>query len=308
MYFAAALGSIVLVVCAACYAIARGALREAAAGRLQSDFVSAVSHEFRSPLTTLRQLTELLAHGRISDETRRRQYFDVLQQETLRLHQLVEDLLDFGRMDAGRREYRIEPVDLHELIRDGIDAYRSESTGNGHAIELSADQHVLIVDADREALQRVVRNLLENAVKYSPDRPRVWVEARADGHGALLRVRDEGIGIPPARAWTYLREVRAWRCGEAGLYSRHWYRPGDGEGDRRGAPGRVGCAERSGAWQHIRSMAALAPGGRSRPVTRILVVEDEPGIALGLEDDLRMEGWDVELIGDGAAASRRARE
>jgi signal transduction histidine kinase len=177
--------------------MARGVLREADATRRQSDFVSAVSHEFRSPLTTLRQLTELLAHGRISDETRRRQYFDVLQQETLRLHQLVEDLLDFGRMDAGRREYRIEPVDLHELIRDGIDAYRSESTGNGHAIELSADQHVLIVDADREALQRVVRNLLENAVKYSPDRPRVWVEARADGHGALLRVRDEGIGIPP---------------------------------------------------------------------------------------------------------------
>ena len=73
MYFAAALGGVVLLVCAACYAIARGVLREAAAGRLQSDFVSAVSHEFRTPLTTLRQLTELLAHGRVQDEGRRRQ-------------------------------------------------------------------------------------------------------------------------------------------------------------------------------------------------------------------------------------------
>ena len=101
-----ALAAIVLLVLLACYAMARGVLREAAAGQLQSDFVSAVSHEFRSPLTTLRQLTELLADGRIQDEGRRLRYFSVLQQETSRLHQLVENLLDFGRMDAGRLRYQ----------------------------------------------------------------------------------------------------------------------------------------------------------------------------------------------------------
>ena len=132
-YFAAALGGVVLLVCAACYAIARGVLREAAAGRLQSDFVSAVSHEFRTPLTTLRQLTELLAHGRVQDERRRRQYFDVLQKETSRLHQLVEDLLDFGRMDAGRRQYRLEPVDFSALVREGIEDYRRDSPATATA-------------------------------------------------------------------------------------------------------------------------------------------------------------------------------
>ena len=197
MYFAAALGGVVLLICAACYAIARGVFREAAAGRLQSDFVSAVSHEFRTPLTTLRQLTELLAHGRVQDEGRRRQYFDVLQKETSRLHQLVEDLLDFGRMDAGRRQYRLEPVDLSALVREGIEEYRRDSGGNGHRIELTSNPAPLVVDADREALRRVIRNLIENAVKYSPDSPTVWVETEHEPRAAVLRVRDQGIGIPP---------------------------------------------------------------------------------------------------------------
>jgi signal transduction histidine kinase len=103
---------IALVVAIACYTMARGVLREMHAARLQSDFVSAMSHEFRSPLTTLCQLTELLAHGRIHDETRRRTYFDFLQKETARLNRLVENLLDFGRMEAGRRQYRPESIDF----------------------------------------------------------------------------------------------------------------------------------------------------------------------------------------------------
>jgi signal transduction histidine kinase len=196
-YLILALVAIVLLVALACYAMARGVLREAAAGRLQSDFVSAVSHEFRSPLTTLRQLTELLADGRIHEESRRRRYFSVLQQETSRLHQLVEDLLDFGRMDAGRRQYKFEPLDFSALVQDGIEEYQSQAGAHGHKIEIISDRSRLPVDADREALRRVVRNLLENAVKYSPDANTVWVEMGCENSAAILRVRDQGIGIPP---------------------------------------------------------------------------------------------------------------
>jgi signal transduction histidine kinase len=188
--------AIILLVVLACYAMARGVLREAAAGQLQSDFVSAVSHEFRSPLTTLRQLTELLAEGRIVDEERRRQYFSVLQKETSRLHKLVENLLDFGRMDAGRGQYRLEVLDLAAVVRNVAQQYEGEAGANGHTIEVASRQGPLPVDADREALQRVVRNLLENAVKYSPKADTVWVETDRDGHNAVLRVRDQGIGIP----------------------------------------------------------------------------------------------------------------
>jgi signal transduction histidine kinase len=186
----------VLLVAGACYAIARGVLREANAGRLQGDFVSAVSHEFRSPLTALRQLTELLAQGRIQDESRRRMYFDVLLKETSRLNQLVEDLLDFGRMDAGRRQYHFEPIELSRLVDDAIQEYQREADANGHRIEFAPHSGQVIVDADRAAMKRVVRNLLENAVKYSPNALTVSVETGSEERTAVLRVRDEGMGIP----------------------------------------------------------------------------------------------------------------
>jgi signal transduction histidine kinase len=195
-YLLGVLIAVAMLVSLACYAIARGVLRESAAGRLQSDFVSAVSHEFRSPLTTLRQLTELLADGRILDEDRRRRYFGVLQQETARLHQLVESLLDFGRMDAGRRPYQFESLDLSDLVRHGIEEYRAHAGTNGHAIEAAFSPDRLVVDADPEAMRRAVRNLLDNAVKYSPDAATVWVSTACDDRRAVVRVRDEGIGIP----------------------------------------------------------------------------------------------------------------
>jgi signal transduction histidine kinase len=196
-YLILVLAAIILLVTLACYAMARGVIREASAGQLQSDFVSAVSHEFRSPLTTLRQLTELLAEGRIHDEGRRLQYFTMLQKETSRLHQLVEDLLDFGRMDAGRRQYRPVVLDFSELVREVVQTYQGESGASGHRIEVSCSVQPVFVEADREALHRVVRNLLENAVKYSPESRTVWVETDRLEHSAILRVRDQGIGIPP---------------------------------------------------------------------------------------------------------------
>jgi signal transduction histidine kinase len=187
----------VLLVAGASFAIARGVLREAVTRRLQGDFVSAVSHEFRSPLTALRQLTELLAQGRIQDESRRRMYYDVLLKETSRLHLLVESLLDFGRMEAGRRHYQFEAIDLSQVAEEAIHEYRREADASGHRIEFTANSSRLLVDADREAMKRVVRNLVENAVKYSPDALSVSVDTGSDGRMAVLRVRDEGIGVPP---------------------------------------------------------------------------------------------------------------
>jgi signal transduction histidine kinase len=124
-------------------------------------------------------------------------YFEVLRKETLRLYQLVEDLLDFGRMDAGRRQYRIEAIDFSELVREGVLEYRDESNGHGHKIEIASNSESLLVNGDKEALRRVVRNLVENAVKYSPNARTVWVETGCEQRAAVLRVRDEGIGIPP---------------------------------------------------------------------------------------------------------------
>jgi signal transduction histidine kinase len=195
-YAIMALSVFVLLVFGACYAIARGVRREAVAGQLQGDFVSAVSHEFRSPLTALRQLTELLAQGRVQDESRRRVYFDVLLRETSRLHQLVEDLLDFGRMDAGRQQYHFELLDFSALVRDSIREYETEADASQHKIDVTTQGLDLTVRADSDAVKRVVRNLIENAVKYSPGAPAIWVDVSSGEDAAVLRVRDEGIGVP----------------------------------------------------------------------------------------------------------------
>ena len=102
------------------YFTTRAVSRELAVSRLQSDFVSAVSHEFRTPLTSMLHLTDSLDRGIVSDEDRRRQYYAALAHETARLHRLVKSLLNFGRMEAGAVEYRFEPTDIAVLAGDVV--------------------------------------------------------------------------------------------------------------------------------------------------------------------------------------------
>src|SRR5262249_33141522 len=116
-YWLAGFSILSALLIAGTYLIARAVTRELAVARLQSDFVSSVSHEFRPPLTTLRQLTEILNDGRITQEERRRNYYQAMARQTERLHRLVESLLDFGRMEAGNSPYRLEPLDACAFVR-----------------------------------------------------------------------------------------------------------------------------------------------------------------------------------------------
>src|SRR6185436_2399660 len=105
--------------------------------RLQSDFVAAVSHEFRSPLTSLSHIAELLAHDRFPSEDARRTSFDILVRDTDRLRRLVEGLLDFGRFEAGAATLRLETVDVTDLVRSTVADFQERVTTEGYAIELS---------------------------------------------------------------------------------------------------------------------------------------------------------------------------
>ncbi|MBL8293636.1 MAG: HAMP domain-containing histidine kinase [Bryobacterales bacterium] len=178
------------------YFMARAVTREVALARLQSDFVAAVSHEFRTPLTTLRQLSGLLHTGRVPGEDRRRQYYEVLVRESERLDRLVDNLLNFGRMEAGAAEFRFEPFDPAGLVRSLVDDFQREVSPHGYRIELTTEADIPAVRGDRVALGRAVRNLLDNAVKYSPDRRTIWVELVQTGPQVVIRVRDQGLGIP----------------------------------------------------------------------------------------------------------------
>jgi signal transduction histidine kinase len=170
--------------------------RELAVARLQSDFVAAVSHEFRTPLTSMRQLTEILVDERIASDDRRRSYYQALARQTDRLQRLVESLLDFGRMEAGRSPYRLEPLDLAALVRSVVDQFEAEVSGRGYHVELAIDGPTSTIAGDREALTHALWNLLDNAVKYSAETRTVWVRVEPAGDRLAVRVRDRGIGIP----------------------------------------------------------------------------------------------------------------
>lgn len=189
---------VVVLVITGSGAVLRAIHRELAVARLQSDFVAAVSHEFRSPLTTLNHLTDLLQDDRVRNEERRKRYYQVLASETTRLHRLVEDLLDFGRMEAGARRYRLEELDAVALVDQVVADFRKEAESLGFTVDLQADVPRALVAADAEALRRALWNLLDNATKYSPDRKAVWVTITEEQSRLAVHVRDEGMGISPA--------------------------------------------------------------------------------------------------------------
>jgi signal transduction histidine kinase len=196
--------------------IARAVSRELAVARLKSDFVSAVSHDFRTPLATLRQLTENLSDGRVEDEDRRQAYYRAQARATSRLSRLVERLLDFGRMEAGAMRYRPELLDLGELVTSVVDEFEHVVADTGHRIDLAIDPEVPPVRGDREALAQAVWNLLDNAIKYSPGRPSVWIEVAGDDGDAAVRVRDEGPGVQPEERKDLFREFTRGAAARAG--------------------------------------------------------------------------------------------
>jgi signal transduction histidine kinase len=181
-----------LIVASGCFTF-RGIRRELETARHQAEFVSAVSHEFRTPLTSIRQLSSLLQHGRVLNDARRSEYYDVLVRESERLQRLIERLLSLGRAEANK--FRFEAMDACELARAVVDEFRARD--RERAVELSLPASPCPLRADREMLALAVWNLLDNAAKYSPAERPVRVDV-ASGEGFIaIGVHDEGGGIPP---------------------------------------------------------------------------------------------------------------
>ncbi|MEX2583925.1 MAG: HAMP domain-containing sensor histidine kinase [Gemmatimonadota bacterium] len=174
---------------------ARSVNQELRLARMQSDFVSTVSHEFRSPLTAIRQLAEMLKEDRVPSEEKRRRYYEVLLQQSERLSKLVDDVLDFARMEDGRRELVSTPIDPAEFIIDVAVGARQRYAHQGFHILPRTDGPLRPIHADRNALAQALDNLIDNAVKYSTMSREVEVRAFADGGEIVFQVRDFGIGL-----------------------------------------------------------------------------------------------------------------
>ncbi|OFW03876.1 MAG: hypothetical protein A3H96_04625 [Acidobacteria bacterium RIFCSPLOWO2_02_FULL_67_36] len=168
--------------------------REMEVARLKSQFVSAVSHDLRTPLASIRQLAELLDRGVPSTE-RSREYFKVILRESERLSAFVDRVLDFARMEEGRQEYQFADVDTATWLRGVLRDAQASAEAVGKRIEAVVPDDLPPVSIDAHALATAVQNLVDNAVKYSPESDTVWVSVDAAPGGIVLRVRDQGIGI-----------------------------------------------------------------------------------------------------------------
>jgi signal transduction histidine kinase len=183
--------------------IAKAIRREAQTARMQSEFVSTVSHEFRSPLTSMRQLSELLSEGRVQSERRRQLYYETLVKETTRLQRLIESLLNFGRMEAGARQYVFETLDVASVVEQVTGEF---GTGSGRRIVTIAPAAACLMEADPDAIAVALRNLLDNALKYSPLDAPVSVEWTAREGFIAIEVRDRGCGIPESERHIIFRK------------------------------------------------------------------------------------------------------
>jgi signal transduction histidine kinase len=196
--FSALIGAVVLVATAGLIAARRAFYQQQRLGEMKSNFVSSVSHELRAPIASMRLLSEALERGKISDPAKQQEYYRFLVQESRRLTSLIENVLDFSRIEQGRKEYRFEPADLDALASQTVKLmlpYAGE-----HQVQLlwqPGREPAPQLSCDGPALQQALINLIDNAVKHSPAGAAVSIGLESAAGSVRLWVEDRGAGIPP---------------------------------------------------------------------------------------------------------------
>ena len=190
------LGALSLLMAAGMVLTYHNVTRELALAKLKSDFVSNVSHELRTPLALIRLYAETLELGRISSSGKQQEYYEIIRKESERLTSLINNILDFSRIESGKKEYSFRETNVADLVRTTLESYRFEIEQNGFQFEQKIDNDVPPLWVDREAIARSLLNLVNNAVKYSANEKYLGVRLYRHTGGVNLEVVDRGIGIP----------------------------------------------------------------------------------------------------------------
>lgn len=165
---------------------------------MKSEFVAAVTHELKTPLASIKLVGDTLARGRYNSSDTVRDYAAILSQEERRLSHLIENLLTYSRLsDVGQR-YSVEPVDISELIEDALEPFRARLKELGFRVVAEHDAELPLVRGDRAALLQAFANIIDNAIKYSPEQRSLEIHARADTEHVCVAFSDTGVGIPEA--------------------------------------------------------------------------------------------------------------
>ena len=185
-----------VIVFAVAFAL-RFILHEMALADLKSTFVSNVSHELKTPLALIRLFSETLEMGRVADREKEKEFLRVIGKESERLTHLIDNVLDVGRIEQGRKTYRMRPTDLGRVVRETLAAYEFQLKEKGFRVETAIAEDLPVVNADPDALIQALINLLDNSIKYSRERKVMRIGLREEDGHAVISVEDQGVGIPP---------------------------------------------------------------------------------------------------------------
>ena len=206
------LAALSLLMVAGIFLTYRNVSREMNLARQKSDFVANVSHELRTPLALIRLYAETLELGRLTAKEKYQEYFRIIREESERLTALINNILDFSRIDAGRKEYEFQETNLGELVHSTLDSYRFQIQQNGFGFEEHISPDIPSVKVDREAIARSLLNLINNALKYSKDDKYIAVKLYRTNGSVKLEVQDRGIGIPANEQEKIFEKF--YRCGD----------------------------------------------------------------------------------------------
>ncbi len=177
------------------FLVAGAAAREVRVAELKSNFVASVSHDLKTPLALIQLFAETLELGRVRTPERAQEYYQIINGEAKKLTRLIENMLDFSRMEAGLRPYRMEPADLGEVVTRVLARMETQFSQGHFVVNTQIAPGLPRVLADEGATEQAIENLLANAVKYSGDAKQIDVHARRAGDHIEISVTDHGIGI-----------------------------------------------------------------------------------------------------------------
>jgi two-component system phosphate regulon sensor histidine kinase PhoR len=191
------LSAIVIIIAA--IAIVLVAEKERRISALKSEFVANVSHELKTPLALVRMFAEMLQSGRIQTDAKKQEYLDVIVRESERLSALIENVLDFARLERGRGSYEFSEGDVGDAITRAANVYRYRAEREGVTLDVDIADDLPRARIDERAIQLAVINLVDNALKYAPDGKAIRIRAAYEEETSQVRVDviDAGPGVPP---------------------------------------------------------------------------------------------------------------
>ncbi len=163
--------------------------------QIKSEFISNVSHEIRTPLSLISMYIETLEMGRVKSMDKIHEYYQIISTETQRLIVIVNKILNFSKMEKGKRQFSLSPCNLNVITREVLDTYEFHLKAKEFSYSFEPMNHIPPIQCDKEAISEAIINLIDNAIKYSRDKKIIEIKTGTEGNSSFIEVKDFGLGI-----------------------------------------------------------------------------------------------------------------